>query len=882
MDLIIDIDTVNFINEIKKINDELKSKKDPRKVCEFEMRLRTKDKKGLTPEIVNNIIKNVYGGNPVFKRTIVKNYSDGIRQITEYDVTNKVPIKSYFENKYGKQWVDKYYIDKYDKLHDYSIRYSFSFEERVDSNKSTKVENIRDRYRAEIEKNGYKFVFTHVNPRTNNETYEFEIEFDMDKLSIQLVNESLFVLYRNIVLSEQNVSSDQEENILAFIHKNILNKIKIEKPINLKNKHIDQLIREEYQVTNKLDGERKYLFIHGNLLYSVQNKNVLLLYQSATDFEHYYLLDTEFFMGSYHIFDGYCFDSVLVDKELLSTRLTRCKEFVAKLKCPLIAGVKQFSKELSEYTEHLLKTLNRDHNDGLIFTPENPNKRLEILKWKFPEKMSIDFRVKLSEKRRQMFKYDLLVGQPNNKESVFNQYLSKTELKDNGIYEFLYDSENNIFRLMRERTDKLKPNFVTVAQDIFKDMERPFTENNLKGVLKPLYHYRRYHNLIKRKVIETYCKEKTVLDLGCGRGGDLSKYEHQNIKHLYGVEPNKDNATEFIDRLKGYGFKDRVTLIQTKAQDTSTIVNEVGIEGVDIVSSFFSLSFFFSDEKDLDQLVQTISQNLKEDGVFIGTTIDGEMTKKVVSAEKDNTILFKGGFLRLNKDNSVVINIKDGIVGEQIESLVDFKLLNWKLEQVGIFLKSSHFFEPDKNLTENENKLNSLYRTFVFQKKNIMKMIKEISTTQSISDLLINSSDQKCFDMFEEYASKTKKIELVRIDPSALFNTLTSFYMYKKYIQPLNSPYFKKEVSIYGNRLRKTLVRQKVYNCIPFKDVKNKEQYKDKLSDIITLLQKNNINYGNLENILLCNNSFLFHQYDKVSSLKDSNSDKETMKKWFK
>ena len=63
---------------------------------------------------------------------------------------------------------------------------------------------------------------------------------------------------------------------------------------------------------------------------------------------------------------------------------------------------------------------------------------------------------------------------------------------------------------------------------------------------------------------------------------------------------------------------------------------------------------------------------------------------------------------------------------------------------------------------------------------------------------------------------------------------------------------------------------------------KVKEQYKDKLNDIITLLQKNNINYGNLENILLCNNSFLFHQYDKVSSLKDSNSDKETMKKWFK
>jgi len=869
----IDSHLVGFIDWIKTQNENIKSDK---KECEFEIRLTT-DKKGLDKKLFDTLLSKLQETEPVFTRTLVEIYPNGIRKITEYDQTNQVPIKSFYQQKYGKQNIDKYYTDSH--CPNYKLRYSFSVEESISVKERLHLESTRDRYRSEIQKNGYKYVFTKINPHSDI-SYELEIEFDMDKLSVDLVNESLTFLYTGLVSfgCEKNISDDMEKGIVEYMSENILKKIKIEKPVNIKHKLIDMIMRNDYQVTNKLDGERYYLFINDGYIYSVQNNRVLCL--SKQDYKDLgmCLFDCELYgtkEKSYYLFDCYCFKSKLVDKEMLSNRLSYCET----LKFPLIAGVKQFSKNLLDCTKHFLETLDRDENDGLIFTPENPNLGLKILKWKFPEKMSIDFRVIRSKSKH----YDLYVTTPKG-ESVFKygnskaKYVSDIELKDEHIYEFLYDKKG--FKLLRERADKEKPNFVKVALDVFEDMVRPFEDYELINILKPLYYYRKLHNRIKSGIIETYCKNKSILDLGIGRGGDLGKYERQNIVNLFGVEPNVSNGKEFLERLEEHSFIDKVKLIRAKAQDTKVIVKEVGVDGVDIVSSFFSLSFFFFNENDLDNLVQTISQNLKEDGLFIGTTIDGERTKLV-----SKSILFKGGFLKLNTDNTVTINIKDGIVGEQVESLVDFKLLESKLKEVGIHLVKSEFFEMDQKLTENENKLNSLYRTFVFKKENMMKKIKSISTKETISDLLVNSSDEKCFDMFRHQVNSSKKIELIQIDPSQLYKTLKSFYMYKKYIYPLESPYFRKEYTVFGDRINKTLVRQKIYNCTLFKDLKNKESFRNKLSDIISVLKHNNINYGDLENILVCNNNILFHNYSKMSLLSESTSqstiDEEIFKKWF-
>ena len=170
----------------------------------------------------------------------------------------------------------------------------------------------------------------------------------------------------------------------------------------------------------------------------------------------------------------------------------------------------------------------------------------------------------------------------------------------------------------------------------------------------------------------------------------IIKYNQSNIKTIFGVEPYDKNYKEFQSRLSSYpkSFSDKVKLIIGVAQDTDKIIKEVGEEGVDIVTSFFSLSFFFFPKtNDINELVETVSQNLKEGGYFIGTTIDGEQVLKITN-NTNKTFDFGDGFIRIEKDETVTFEIKGTIVETQKESLVDFNLLTELLKKKGIILKT--------------------------------------------------------------------------------------------------------------------------------------------------------------------------------------------------
>ena len=202
-------------------------------------------------------------------------------------------------------------------------------------------------------------------------------------------------------------------------------------------------------------------------------------------------------------------------------------------------------------------------------------------------------------------------------------YVSDTELANKTIYEFMYDKTAQKFVLHRPRPDKDRPNFVNVAIDVFEDMVRPFESYKLLELFKPMFKFRKYHNQIKREIINYFCRNKTILDLGIGRGGDIDKYKKVATNKVFGVEPNATNYGELIERFPEYidtGKDTFVELIKTTAQNTAQIVEKVGVEGVDVVASFFSLSFFFFPGKpdDLQKLVQTIYQKLKEGRHFIG------------------------------------------------------------------------------------------------------------------------------------------------------------------------------------------------------------------------------------------------------------------------
>ena len=779
---------------------------------------------------------------------------------------------------------------------DYCFRMSFSHENPIDCPPSDKGNILFTRQRQRVEfytGKGYIYVFTDVDEtKTGQKTikkYEVEIEFDLKQLSVELIQESLTVLMGDYLKS--NIPKQYENFAMKTFNDNENMKgFKPVKPINLNDtkkavkKHDECPVSKydiyeifsrkgyPYQVTNKLDGERCYLFFNDNQVFSIIGKVVnfvCMIDQSKKDLPIISIVDAEYFRGEYYFFDCYVFQNKSVYDYRLTDRLALALELSQKNSD--LFKMKTFSTFLSKDTRYLLSNLDRTNNDGIIYTPEDPSMNLPIYKWKFPEKMSIDFQVK-KIKSSPNFTYHLLVStkkglKPFEIDGKIATFQSVEELKDDGIYEFMYDKK---FILHRERPDKSIPNYICTALDVWNDIVNPFTEEKLKKLFEPLHFYRKYHNNIKRQLISQFCTGKSILDLGVGKGGDLPKYKDSNAKAVIGVEPYSTNFKELKNRIKENrdGKMDiDFTLVETVAQDTDEINEKVGVEGVDIVASFFSLSFFFFPKRpqDLTDLVETISQNLKEGGYFIGTTIDGERTIELLSKMPDKTFDFDDGFIKLNDDNTVTFEVKDTIVETQQESLVDFKRLKSELEKVGLFEQCngnkcrftdtdkdsvSPFFDRVDSLTGNENILNSLYRTFVFKKREISKEIESLCKKNTFANLLTKST-QDCHDVLGKIKLHNGCIDT--IPRKDIYNALQQFYFYKKHIDVFSSPQFVKWYSVYGTRIDKKSVLEYLQpdKVVLLQNYTAKSDFPILREQFITTLEKlhsQSIRYTNFKN----------------------------------
>jgi hypothetical protein len=150
------------------------------------------------------------------------------------------------------------------------IRYSFSIEQTIDCpEKHGKPSFTRQRYRFEYDTlKGYTYMFTVI---TNKNPYDFEveIEFDIEKMTPELVKESIDELLSLFLSSNLDIAHIRTvyDRISRF------EKI-IPKPINIKEEYAQILKDNVYYVTNKLDGQRFLLYFYNGNVYSIQNKNV--------------------------------------------------------------------------------------------------------------------------------------------------------------------------------------------------------------------------------------------------------------------------------------------------------------------------------------------------------------------------------------------------------------------------------------------------------------------------------------------------------------------------------------------------------------------------------------------------------------------------------
>jgi len=203
-----------------------------------------------------------------------------------------------------------------------------------------------------------------------------------------------------------------------------------------------------------------------------------------------------------------------------------------------------------------------------------------------------------------------------------------------------------------------------------------------------------FHNLyVKMMLINGVSKYgDTLIDLACGKGGDLSKWIAARLSFVFGVDLHKDNlenrldgaCSRYLNSLKSnkhvpnvlfangnssFNIKDGSAMLNDKAnqitaaifgngpKDADKIGKGVakqygkGDGGFNVCSCQFAIHYFFESPNTLRGFLKNVAECTKINGYFIGTSYDGKSLFNELKKVKT------GEGVQLNKDGKKIWEI---------------------------------------------------------------------------------------------------------------------------------------------------------------------------------------------------------------------------------
>jgi len=528
------------------------------------------------------------------------------------------------------------------------------------------------------------------------------------------------------------------------------------KNLKFRNLQYGQLLNTEeksYSVTVKADGMRKLLIVHESGIWLAYKRDYCRVTSELNNAWKPYIgtiLDGEdvpidkrrVYLNSKHLYlpyDTLMFKGVITAEESLKSRLNYTKAirslgpiFTPDNQPLLITEEKPFfffEDTFESFSNAITKVktmLDKNYlTDGLIFTPNTKynSPKESIYKWKPFEEQTIDLKyiTNVSERALYASKGDLLIKFVGKDNFIFDaetqvDWLDPmfNSIPPNSIVEFepkiigdipaTYQGRY-ILRPKKIRSDKQYPNSIQTAMDVWEDINSPIEFRTLLGEDTTLL--KKYHNRVKRDILNKTEKNSYLIDIGSGRGGDLTKFN--NFDKVLCIEPDKDNLNELIRRLNESENKlsSKVSVLQSGGEESVKIVEKVKETFTNFVfdnkprtlyiSMMLSLSFFFQkDDKMLNHLIKTINgirkyyydslmkinPSMVEKGQikFIFLTIEGTRTLELMK-KYNNEFNHNGWHMKFDPVKEIVyIHIDDSIVQNQTEYLVDLNKLNEKLQ----------------------------------------------------------------------------------------------------------------------------------------------------------------------------------------------------------
>ena len=142
----------------------------------------------------------------------------------------------------------------------------------------------------------------------------------------------------------------------------------------------------------------------------------------------------------------------------------------------------------------------------------------------------------------------------------------------------------------------------------------------------PIFRLRAFNNWIKAVQIGMHARPgMTVLDLACGKGGDLGKWDRARIQRYHGIDIAPVSIEHAQERLR-----DMRTSFEASFESRDAFSQAFQVDlACDLVSCQFALHYAFRDEQVLTQALSNVSGCLKAGGLFFGTIADGTQIRKL-------------------------------------------------------------------------------------------------------------------------------------------------------------------------------------------------------------------------------------------------------------
>ncbi|RKP21400.1 mRNA capping enzyme, large subunit, partial [Rozella allomycis CSF55] len=196
-----------------------------------------------------------------------------------------------------------------------------------------------------------------------------------------------------------------------------------------------------------------------------------------------------------------------------------------------------------------------------------------------------------------------------------------------------------------------------------------------------ILHIRTFNNWIKSILIHKYARRgDRVLDLACGRGGDLKKWSFRNISLWVGVDLSAKSVQEATSRYESMRRKP----FDAKFRACDAFSVRITPAFFDTVSCQFSLHYAFKSEESARQCMKNISYVMLPGGHFIGTIPNAEeiMIRRKAEGNSFGNEYFKITFADEEEEKKefgceYTFNLK-----EAVESVPEYLVYKETLERI--------------------------------------------------------------------------------------------------------------------------------------------------------------------------------------------------------